>query len=130
MQPNILLPQMQPVMQPMQPMIQNIMGQVNPLNFVDTHTKLANLNGIFIQQKFDLLVIISINLRKLLRGSKDRTDTRYTPLITTVRNSNIRRFSKQRKNQSAVRDSAVLRYAGNSKFKLNTTQKDPVPLTA
>ena len=36
MQPNILQPQMQPNMQPMQPIVQTIQYQANPLNFVDT----------------------------------------------------------------------------------------------
>jgi hypothetical protein len=46
-------------MQPMQPIVQTILNQVNPLNFVDTETKLANLNGVFIQQKFDLLEAVT-----------------------------------------------------------------------
>jgi hypothetical protein len=78
MQPNILQPQMQPVMQPMQPIVQTILNQVNPLNFVDTETKLANLNGVFIQQKFDLLVnyLLFFGSRHRVRETEQIRDLR------------------------------------------------------
>jgi hypothetical protein len=90
---------------------------------------LANLSGVFIQQKFDLLVK-NYYYRKLFPDSRDRINTRYSLPTATGRNSNTREYSKLRKNQNVVNGNAVLLCAGNSKFILSMMQKDPVPLMA